>query len=160
LAQRAEAEHAAGRPFKVSVFTGASTNDCIDGALARAVAIDRRTPYQSSKDSRKGINSGEINYFDMHLSELAQTIRYDFLKGIDVAIIEAADVTDDGEITLGTGVGAVATFARLAKTILIELNTHLPKEIKGMHDIYEPADLLTVRKFLFTSQATVSEAVS
>ncbi|MDO5571392.1 MAG: succinate CoA transferase [Bacteroidales bacterium] len=140
LAKRAEAEHAAGRAFKVSVFTGASTNDSVDGALARANAIDRRTPYQSHKDSRKGINSGDINYFDMHLSQLAQNVRYGFLGKIDVAIIEAAEVTEDGEITLGTGVGAVPTFARLAKIILIELNSHLPKEIKGIHDIYEPLD--------------------
>ena len=39
LAKRAEEEHQAGRPFKVGVFTGASTSDHLDGALARAHAI-------------------------------------------------------------------------------------------------------------------------
>ena len=117
LAVRAEEEHAQGRSFKVSLFTGASTNDHVDGALARANAIDRRTPYQSHKDSRNAINKGDINYFDMHLSQLTQSLRYGFFGDIDVAIIEAADVTPEGEITLGTGVGGAPTFIRLAKKI-------------------------------------------
>ena len=31
LAKKAEAEHAAGRPFQIGVYTGASTSDYIDG---------------------------------------------------------------------------------------------------------------------------------
>ena len=44
IAAKAEKEHAEGRPFKVDIFTGASTNNHADGALARANAIGRRTP--------------------------------------------------------------------------------------------------------------------
>ena len=76
LAKKAEAEHAAGRPFQIGVYTGASTSDYIDGALSRAKAIKSRTPYQSHKDSREAINNNEIAYFDLHLSHLAQTLRY------------------------------------------------------------------------------------
>ena len=47
IARRAEEEHAAGRPFRIGVFTGASTSDRLDGALSRAKAIKFRTPYQS-----------------------------------------------------------------------------------------------------------------
>ena len=39
LARRAEAEHAAGRPFKVRVLTGASTGATVKGELANAKAI-------------------------------------------------------------------------------------------------------------------------
>ncbi|MDY5813727.1 MAG: acetyl-CoA hydrolase, partial [Bacteroides sp.] len=45
LAKQAEAEHAAGRPFQVSIFTGASTGDSCDGVLTRAKAIRYRAPY-------------------------------------------------------------------------------------------------------------------
>ena len=61
IAARARKEHEAGRPFKINVFTGASTNDFVDGELARADAINFRTPYQSTKDSRAGINSHNIH---------------------------------------------------------------------------------------------------
>lgn len=49
VAAKAEAEHAAGSEFKISLFTGASTSDHVDGALSRANAIDRRAPYQDRK---------------------------------------------------------------------------------------------------------------
>ena len=50
IAHRAEAFHAEGKPYKIGVYTGASTGDSCDGALARAHAIDFRTPYQGNKD--------------------------------------------------------------------------------------------------------------
>src|SRR3712207_4750090 len=60
IAAYAEEEHAAGRPFRIGVITGASTGDRLDGALARAHAVKFRTPYQSNKDLRSEINSGEV----------------------------------------------------------------------------------------------------
>ena len=64
----------------------------LDGALARAKAINSRTPYQSNKSSREGINKNEIEYFDMHLSHLAQNLRYGFYGKLDFAIVEACKV--------------------------------------------------------------------
>ena len=31
IAKKAKAEHEAGREFKINIFSGASTNDCVDG---------------------------------------------------------------------------------------------------------------------------------
>lgn len=138
LAQRALAEHEKGNEFKVGLITGGSTGDQIDGALARAQAVKFRTPFQSHKDMRNAINKGEVQYFDMHLSHVAQDLRYGFLGKMDVAIIEAADITDNGELVLSTSVGITPTIAKSADKIIIELNAHHPASIIGMHDIYEP----------------------
>jgi succinate CoA transferase len=140
IAERANAEHEAGRPFKTGIFTGASTSEHLDGVLALADAIDFRTPYQSTPNMRNCINSQRINYFDMHLSHLAQELRYGFYKKINVAIIEAADVSENGEIVLTAGVGIIPTAAMLAEKIIIELNGFTPKSVKGLHDIYIPLD--------------------
>jgi succinate CoA transferase len=140
IAVNAEKAHSEGKPFQIRVFTGASTGDSLDGVLARANAISFRTPYQSNGDLRKRINSGDTAYVDMHLSVTPQNVRYGFFGKIDYAIIEAADVTADGEITLTAGVGAAPTYARLASKIFIELNKKTPKAIRGLHDIYEPLD--------------------
>ena len=139
IAQRAIAEHEAGRAFKVGVITGASTGPSLDGALAKAEAIKFRTPYQSDKDLRASINAGKTHFFDMHLSLLPQDVRYGFLGELDWAIVEAADVSVDGKILLTTSVGAAPTFLSQAKKILIEVNRRHPKELLGFHDIYEPA---------------------
>ncbi len=143
IAKLAEAEHAKGNPFKIGVFTGASTGDGIDGALARANAVKFRTPYQTNKDMRNAINDFEhdaVVYFDMHLSQVAQEIRYGFLGGIDVAIVEACDVTESGEIVLTSGVGITPTICRLAKIVIVELNKKVPQNLRGIHDIYELQD--------------------
>ncbi|HEY5499610.1 MAG TPA: acetyl-CoA hydrolase, partial [Bacteroidales bacterium] len=93
IAQKAIKEHEAGREFKIGVYTGASTGDSLDGALARANAVSFRVPYQSNKDLRGNLNSGMTDYVDMHLSNLAQELRYGFLGKINIAILEVADVT-------------------------------------------------------------------
>ena len=140
IAQKAIKEHEAGREFKIGVYTGASTGDSLDGELARANAIFLRVPYQSNKDLRTNLNSGKTSYVDMHLSNLAQELRYGFLGKIDIAVLEVADITDEGELVLTSGVGISPTIARLADKIIIELNANHPAFIKGLHDIYEPLD--------------------
>jgi acetyl-CoA hydrolase len=138
IADRAMAEHEAGRALKVGVITGASTGPSLDGALAKADAIKFRTPFQSDKDLRDSINAGKTHFFDMHLSLLPQYVRYGFLGELDWAIVEAADVSDDGKILLTTSVGASPTFLSQAKRVLVEVNKRHPKELLGFHDIYEP----------------------
>jgi len=140
FAKRAEEEHAKGNSLKIGVYTGASTGDAIDGALARAHAVKFRTPYQSNADMRTELNKRDAHYFDLHLSELQQYLRYGFLQKPDWAILEACDITDDGKVYLTSAVGIAPTLARLTDRIIIELNHYHPKELAGIHDIYEPAD--------------------
>ena len=140
LAAFAKAEHDAGREFAVGIFTGASTGDSLDGELSRANAIKFRTPYQSNKDMRAALNTDNAQYFDYHLSQLAQDLRYGFLGKVNVAIIEASDVSEDGEIVLTSAVGIAPTICQLADIIIIERNKRQPKALKGLHDIYLPLD--------------------
>lgn len=143
IANRAEAFHAEGKEFKIGMYTGASTGDSCDGALARAHAIEFRTPYQGNKDLRTELNAQGAHYFDMHLSELAQDLRYGFMPKPNFAIIEACQLVEkDGmvEIVPTAGVGNAPTFCRLADKIIVELNEAMPATMRGMHDLYEPAD--------------------
>jgi acetyl-CoA hydrolase len=140
LAKRAKAEHEAGRPLQIGVVTGASTGQSLDGELALAEAIAWRTPYQSNKHLRAAINAGKTRFFDMHLSALPQQVRYGFLGKFQWAVVEACDVTEDGEIVPTTSVGAAPTFCAVADKILIELNRNHPAALRGLHDIYQPLD--------------------
>jgi len=140
IAKKAIREHEAGREFKINIFSGASTNDPTDGELSRANAINFRMPYQSLPELRNRINAGELHYNDRHLSEAAQEFRYGFYGKMDVAILEAQSVSDDGEIVLGPAVGNTPTWLQMADKVIIELNDQVPEEIRGLHDIYIPAD--------------------
>ena len=140
IAHCAEEFHARGEEFKIGIYTGASTGDSCDGMLARAHAIAFRTPYQSNKSLREELNNQDAHYFDMHLSHLAQELRYGFLPKPKFAIIEACEVSESGEIVPTAGVGIMPTICRLADHIIIELNEAMPPVMRGIHDIYEPAD--------------------
>ena len=138
LAKIAEAEHAKGNPFQVGIFTGASTGDSCDGVLSRVKAIRYRAPYTTNADFRKAVNNGEIAYNDIHLSQMAQEVRYGFMGKVNVAIIEACEVTPDGKIYLTAAGGIAPTVCRLADQIIVELNAAHSKNAMGLHDVYEP----------------------
>ena len=140
LAARAKALHEKGEPFKINVFTGASTNDHVDGELSRAEAINIRTPYQSHKDARNLLNKGEMSYFDAHLSHLSQDLRYGFYGDIDVAIIEVTEMSPNGELILGAGLGMTPTIAQMAKKVIIEYSSYYRNSFRGFHDNYIPLD--------------------
>lgn len=140
LAAKATRLHADGEEFKIGVITGASTGRSLDGSLAKANAISFRTPYQSDPDLRKSINAGQTEFFDMHLSVVAQAIRYGFLGKIKWGVIEASDVTASGEIVLSSSVGVAPTVCQCAERLIVELNRQHPPGLRGFHDIYQPLD--------------------
>ncbi len=71
LARRIEAARLAGDPFRVRIWTGASTGPELDGVLAKADGIEFRLPFNSDPIAREKINNGEMEYLDMHLSQVA-----------------------------------------------------------------------------------------
>ena len=143
LAKIAEAEHQAGRPFQVGVFTGASTGQSTDGDLANAHAIKYRAPYTTNPDFRKHVNMNEIAYNDLHLSQMAQELRYGFMGEVDWAILEVSDIDEGADLCkvyLTAAGGISPTAARLAKHVILELNTFHNPNSKFIHDVYEPLD--------------------
>ena len=136
LARRIADAHLRGDKFKVNVFTGASTGPELDGALAMAGGMQLRIPYQSDPITRKLINSGEMQYIDMHLSQVAQYVEYGFLGKLDLALIEVTAILEDGRVIPSTSVGNNQTWIDCAEKIILEVNSALPMELEGMHDLY------------------------
>ena len=144
IAKKAVAEHAAGRPFKISIFTGASTGQSCDGDLSNALAIDFRAPYTTNPDFRKNVNLNTLNYSDLNLSNMATQIRQGYLGQVNWAIIEACaleKVGNKARIYLTAAGGISPTVCRLAtEGIIVELNAFHSPNSKGIHDVYEIED--------------------
>ena len=115
IAKKAVTEHEAGRPYQIRLYTGASTGMSGDGVLSEAQAIKYRAPYTTNSLFRKHVNAGEIAYNDIHLSHMAQELRYGFIGEVDWAIIECCAIEDDGKVYLTAAGGISPTAARLAK---------------------------------------------
>lgn len=134
LAARAEKLHAAGTPFQVTLYAGASTGDSCDGALARAGALKLRMPYQSNPSLRKGINDGSIHYIDAHLGKMGYLVRTGAVPAPTVAVIEVSAILPDGRVCLSTSGGNSVCYLDMAPKIILELNTRLGESCVGMHD--------------------------
>ncbi len=136
LAERAKN----GEKINITVWTGASVGPELDDALAESGVMVRRYPYQTASKLRKKINAGEILFQDLHLSQTAQMLRYGYFGKMDVAVIEAVAITEDGHIIPSTSVGNSPTFVKIADKVIVEVNTTQPLELEGVHDIYIPED--------------------
>ena len=146
LARRIEALHAAGDPFRISVWTGASTAPELDGALAKVDGIEMRLPFQSDPVCRQKINAGEMHFTDIHLSHVAQHAWFGFLGHLDVAVVEVTGILPDGRLIPSMAVGNNKTWLDLADKVILEVNTLQPTQLEGMHDIYYGTALPPHRK--------------
>ncbi len=136
IANKAKALHAKGESFGIRMVTGASTAPECDGVLAEAGAIKFRSPFQSDPTLRNNINTGDTFYQDMHLSHVEQQIRQGFYGDMQVAIIEATGITEDGKIIPPMGIGHANEVLKAAKQVIIEINTKQHELLETMHDIY------------------------
>ncbi|QFQ01826.1 Succinyl-CoA:coenzyme A transferase [Corynebacterium urogenitale] len=135
IANRAKEAQAKGDEFKINVYTGASTAPDCDGVMAEAGAINYRMPYQGDPALRNAINSGQAKYQDIHLSQSPQYIEHGFLP-INVAIVEATRITEEGHLIPSSGVGNNVEYLDHADKIIIEVNSWQSLDLEGMHDIY------------------------
>jgi succinyl-CoA:acetate CoA-transferase len=136
LVDRMSEAKSRGERFAVSVWTGASTAPELDGALAEVEGVDLRMPYQSDPVSRAKINAGLMDYMDIHLSHVAQMVWEGFFGHMDIAVIEVAGITEDGELIPSSSVGNNKTWIDQADKVILEVNSAQPIELEGMHDVY------------------------
>ncbi|MGU2291634.1 acetyl-CoA hydrolase/transferase family protein [Pseudomonas aeruginosa] len=126
------------RPLRISLMTGASLGNDLDKQLTEAGVLARRMPFQVDSTLRKAINAGEVMFIDQHLSETVEQLRNHQLKLPDIAVIEAAAITEQGHIVPTTSVGNSASFAIFAKQVIVEINLAHSTNLEGLHDIYIP----------------------
>ena len=107
------------------------------------VLTDKVFQENGKPDFRKHVNMGEIPYNDLHLSHMAQELRYGFYGDVDWAILEVCDIEEVGNdyhVYLTAAGGISPTAARLAKHVILELNSFHNPNAKFIHDVYEPLD--------------------
>jgi succinyl-CoA:acetate CoA-transferase len=127
-------------PLKITLMTGASLGYGTDGALAAAHALSLRLPFQVDPVLRNAINAGEVMFIDQHLGETANLLKANNFPKIDIAVLEATLIEEDGSIVPTTSIGNSGAFAALANKIIIEVNLAIPFSICGVHDLFSTGD--------------------
>jgi acetyl-CoA hydrolase len=123
--------------LRFGVFSGGSVLPEVENRWVRAGLIDRRWPYQLGERSREAVNTGAVRMGDRHLSLFAEDLLNGFYTAggkLDLAIVEATAITEEGHLVLSTTVAAAPEIVHIADRVIVELNTALPS-FEGMHDI-------------------------
>ncbi len=140
LAKRAVEERMKGKPFRVSMLTGASTGPELDQAMAMTESIHFRFPYNGDATMREKINAGVIEYQDMHLSHAGSLVRYGYYgrpdNKIDFALIEVTKIREDGSLVFSSSCGANTAYFDVAEKYILEVSEWQDERLEGMHDIF------------------------
>lgn len=134
------AKRALDTPISVTLITGASLGHTTDADLSQNKVLYKRMPFQADATLRKAINNHEVLYIDQHLSETAELLHNQHLPKLNLAILEAAGIDQNGNLIPTTSIGNSATFAALATHIIIEINRTVPLAIGGIHDVFVPKE--------------------
>ncbi|MGW0019104.1 acetyl-CoA hydrolase/transferase family protein [Rhodococcus sp. NPDC003382] len=146
LAERIRHARAGGTDFTINLLTGASVAAETERMLAEVDGISLRMPYQSEATARRSINSGGMDYLDIHLSHVAQQVWEGYYGHIDVAVIEVSGITESGELIPSTSIGNNKTWLDVAEKVVLEVNSWVPDAMNGIHDVYYGTALPPNRK--------------
>ena len=125
-----------GRKIKIELYSGASVGPEVDTELTEAGAVARRLPYQTNSTLRKAINTGDIDYIDMHLGRSPEFVAAGHVRKPDIALVEALAITEDGHLIPTTSVGNTPTYVAEADAVIVEIARSKPLALEGMADVY------------------------
>lgn len=123
--------------FRVNVVTG-SNNGVLDELMASAGIVSHRAPMIESKTMAAQINRGEVLYVEQQMNKMPRLIAQQAFGKIDIAIVEAVALTEDGALVPTSSCGMVPNLLDAAEKIIVEINTAQPAYLEQMHDIYRP----------------------
>jgi acetyl-CoA hydrolase len=138
IADYVEKNNLSGK-WKFNLYIGASVGAECEDRWAELGLIDKRWAYQTGVIVNKSVNNGSIRFGDKHVSLFAQDLVYGFYTPeiggkLDIAIIEASAITEDGHIVPTGSVGASPEIIQIADKIIVEINTSF-NSLEGIHDI-------------------------
>lgn len=126
-----------GDKLKIRLISGAN-NGPLDTILAQDELISWRAPMIESRVIAKQVNSGEVRYVEQQMNKMPRLTACGAFGRIDVAVVEALRITEDGYIVPTSSVGMLPHFLEQADKIIVEINMVQPLTLDGMHDIYMP----------------------
>lgn len=123
-----------GKARDLTIICGAATVCETFRATGTSGAVKRFIGFQFLREIRDEIAAGNIEFLDMHLSQLPSKLRRGDYGSIDYSIIECVQINADGSITPSTSSGIVNALVEYSDKLILEVNTAIPAGMSGMHD--------------------------
>lgn len=127
-----------GEKIKIDLLATGPLGPEIEDALVEVGGIRRRIGSVGSKLLREAVNRKEVGFLEGKSGKVTQNARWGYYGDIDVAVIEAAGINEQGEIIPGISVYDAPDWVALAAKVIVEINLLRPLSLEGLHDIYSP----------------------
>lgn len=137
VARALAARKQSGEDFRIRLLSGANDGP-LDTLLGEAGVLSWRAPLIESRALAKQVNARQVTYVEQQMSKMPRLTRDGAFGDIDVAVVEALRITEEGYLVPTSSVGMVHHFLERAKSVIVEINLVQPLALEGMHDIFLP----------------------
>ncbi len=127
-----------GEKLSLNLITSANV-PWLDEKLSELNLISSRAPMIANSNLASQVNKGKVKYIEQQMSKMPRLIKSGRLGKIDVAVIEALDITEDGLVPTSS-CGFIHLLIEAADIIIVEINRAQPKKLKDLYDIYIPQE--------------------
>ena len=125
-----------GLKLAIKLITGANV-PWLDEFLGGSELISERVPMCAHRMLSSQVNSLRVSYVEQQMCKMPRLLRSHSFGKIDVVVIEALAVTEEGLIPT-TSVGLTKYLLESANEIIVEINSAQPELLYGLHDVYIP----------------------
>jgi succinyl-CoA:acetate CoA-transferase len=122
--------------IKIDLLSAGPLGPEIEETLVQSEGIRTRIGAIGSNLLRDAVNRGEVRFVEGKGGQLPAHVRQGRFGKIDVAVIEAIGITEEGNIIPSTAVYDAPDWVELASSIIVEINLLRPLEMEGIHDVY------------------------
>lgn len=136
LAERIKAEGG----LKIDLLCAGPLSSEFEDILFDAGGIRKRIGAVGGAKLREGINRGEVTFIEGKGSSLPLQVKRGWFGPLDMAVIEAVGLTEDGQIIPSTAVYDAPEWIAAASQVIVEINLNRPLSLGGLHDVYQRGD--------------------
>ena len=136
LAERSKAEGG----LKIDLLCAGPLSSEFEDILFEAGGIRKRIGAVGGAKLRGGINRGEVTFIEGKGSSLPLQVKRGWFGSLDMAVIEAVGLTEDGQIIPSTAVYDAPEWIETASQVIVEINLSRPLTLEGLHDVYRRGD--------------------
>lgn len=126
-----------GEDLSINLITGANV-PWLDEKLGGEQIISRRVPMCASRVLSSLINNGSVRYVEQQMNRMPRLLRGNSFGKIDIAVVEALGINDNGELIPTTSSGMMHYLIDSADIVIVEINMAQSENLASLHDVYIP----------------------
>jgi len=131
LANRLVKEH-----LNIALFTAGPVPHEVEGLLTMPGVRGRKYGQLADRELREAVNAGKVPFTEARTGLLPYQVRDGRYGKIDIAILAAVSITEEGYIVPSTSLLDGPSYVAFADKVILEIDTQVPLELEGIHDVY------------------------